>query len=272
MAKIAVAQMLPDPEDLKANLKQARALIKRAAKKGAQVVVLPEMAITGQDDEGRPAPNPIPGPATDELAQAARKANAWVIAGLPEANPEGKPFNSAVAINPDGEIADVYRKVFLYRCENDGYQPGNRACVLDLGFCRAGLTICYDYIFPEYIRKLAVAGAQLLLHPTAWQTNDVCRSWNYPARKVYRAQCRVRALENNIFVASANQADSCDDRGKLHMLGRSSIIAPWGEVLAEVRKGEGVAVADLDFAMIEGWSEEAAPYLKDYMEKTIPDL
>jgi predicted amidohydrolase len=93
----------------------------------------------------------------DELAEMARGAGAWVVMGMAEANPDGKPFNSAVVLDPDGALVDIYRKVFLYLMENDGYRPGDKACLLDLGFCTAGLTICYDYIFPEYIRALVVA-------------------------------------------------------------------------------------------------------------------
>ncbi len=272
MAKIAVAQMDPDVASLDVNLEKAQALTDAAAEQGAELVLLPEVALRGQDAEGNSMAHQIPGPATDALAEMARGANAWVIMGLAEANPIGKPFNSAVVLDPEGALVDVYRKVFLYLGEADGYTAGDEACLLDLGFCQAGLTICYDYIFPEYIRALVVAGARLLLHPTAWQDSDVCREWGYPAREAYRAQCLVRALENNVFVASANRARSLDDNGNLYMVGRSSIIAPWGEVLAEVDEEEGVAVADLDFSLIEQWSTAAAPYLKDYLEKEIPEV
>ncbi|MCD6359490.1 MAG: carbon-nitrogen hydrolase family protein [Armatimonadetes bacterium] len=272
MARIAVAQMDPDMSSVEVNLQKARTLVDAAAAQGAELVLLPETALRGQDDEGNAVAHEIPGPAVDELAEMARGANAWVIMGLLEANPDGRPWNSAVVLNPAGDIECVYRKVFLYLGENDGHTPGDSACLLDLGFCTAGLTICYDYIFPEYIRSLVVGGARLLLHATAWQDSDVCRQWNYPAPEAYRAQCLVRALENNIFVASANRARSVDADGNLYMVGRSAVIAPWGEVLAEVEAEEGVAVADLDFSLIEKWSEEAAPYLKDYLAKDIPQV
>ena len=273
MPRIAVAQMTPDPTSVQANLDKARALIASAAEQGAELVVLPEIALMGQDESGEPVQHEIPGPATDALAQMAQDAGAWVVMGLREANPAGgKPFNSAVVLDFEGAIADVYRKVFLYLGEKDGNEAGDEACLLDLGFCTAGLTICYDYIFPEYIRALVVGGARLLLHPTAWQDNDVCREWRYPAREAYRAQCLVRALENNIFVASANRARSLDANGNLYQVGGSSIIAPWGEVLAEVDEAEGVAVAELDFARADEWSDAAAPYFRDYLETTIPEV
>lgn len=273
MSRIAVAQMTPDPTSVQANLDKAATLIASAAEQGAELVLLPEIALMGQDESGEPIQHAIPGAATDALAQMATDAGAWVIMGLREANPAGgKPFNSAVALNPAGEIADVYRKVFLYVGEKDGNEPGEESCLIDLGFCTAGLTICYDYIFPEYIRALVVGGARLLLHSTAWQDNDVCREWNYPAREAYRAQCLVRALENNIFVASANRARSLDANGNLYQVGGSSVIAPWGEVLVEVDEAEGVAVAELDFTRADEWSASVAPYFKDYLTKTIPSV
>lgn len=272
MARIAVAQMDPDVASVDVNLNKTQALVDAAVAQGAELVLFPEVALRGQDAEGQAIAHDVPGPVTNALGEMARGAGAWVIMGLAEVNPEGKPYNSAVVLNPAGELTAVYHKVFLYMGEADGYTPGGRACLLDLGFSTAGLTICYDYIFPEYIRALVVGGARLLLHATAWQDSDVCRQWGYPAPEVYRAQCLVRAVENNIFVASANRARSYDANGNLYMVGRSAIIAPWGEVLAEVEADEGVAVADLDFSLIEQWSAAAAPYLKDYLEKSIPQV
>ena len=89
---------------------------------------------------------------------------------------------------------------------------------------------------------------------------------SYPAREAYRAQCLVRALENNIFVASANRARSLDANGNLYQVGGSSIIAPWGEVLAEVDEAEDVGVAELDFARAAEWSDAAADFQNFILE------
>ncbi len=272
MARIAVAQMRVEPTDHEANLAKALDLIGRAAAEGAELVLLPEMALTGLAQDVATVAQPIPGPATEALGEMAAERDIWVIAGMPEANPGGKPYNSAVAINPRGEIADVYRKVFLYLGEADACDRGDRACLLDLGFCQAGLMICYDYIFPEYVRRLVMAGARLILHPTAWGDTEACRQWHYPAAEAYRAQGRVRARENGVFVASANGLEQYDAEGYLGGVGRSAIIAPWGEVLAEVPDGDGVAVADLDFARIEEWTRDVAPYLRDFREVPIPEV
>jgi predicted amidohydrolase len=142
--------------------------------------------------------------------------------------------------------------------------------VMDFGFATAGITICYDYIFPEYLRDLAVRGARLIVHPTAWVDTQSCRDWHYPAAEAYRAQCQVRALENGVFFMSANHCGPYDEDGNLQGVGRSAIIAPWGEVLAEVGEGPGVAVAEAEFSKIEEWACTAAPYLSDFLKVPRP--
>ncbi|MEA3403782.1 MAG: carbon-nitrogen hydrolase family protein [Armatimonadota bacterium] len=272
MATIAVGQMQVRPGDADANLATMLELIEEGARQDADLVLLPEMALTGLADDIAAVAQPIPGPAAERLGGAARRAGAWVAAGMPEHNPEGRPFNAAVVLSPEGEVAAVYRKVFLYLQEAEGFAPGREACLLDLGLCRAGVMVCYDYIFPEYVRRLVLGGAQLILHPTAWVDTEVCRQWHYPATEAYRAQCMVRALENGVFLASANVSGPYDAGGHLEGVGRSAIIAPWGEVLAEVEGGEGVAVAEVQFERAQGWAEEAAPYMRDFRQVDIPEL
>jgi len=272
VARIAVAQMQVTPGDLEANLAKALDLIAEAGSRDADLIVLPEMALSGLPEDAAEVALPIPGEVTDRLAGAAAECGAWLVAGMPERSPGGRPWNAAVAVSPDGDIAAVYRKVFLYLQEAEGFARGSEACLLDLGFCTAGLTICYDYIFPEYIRRLVLAGARLILHSTAWLDTQACRDWHYPAPEAYRAQCMVRALENGVFLASANIVGTYDAGGYLEGVGRSAVIAPWGEVLAEVPEGEGVAVADCDFSRIGPWSDEVAPYLRDFREVEIPQV
>lgn len=272
MATVAVAQMAVTPGAIEKNLATARSLVCEAASQGAELVLLPEMALTGLVEDMGAVAQPVPGPMTDALAATAADVGAWVVAGMPEQNPEGAPFNAAVVISPAGEVAAVYRKVFLYLQEAEGFTCGAEACLLELGFTTAGLMICYDYVFPEYVRQLVLGGAKLILHPTAWVDTQTCRDWHYPAAEAYRAQCMVRALENQVFFASANIVGTYDAHGLLEGVGRSSIIAPWGEVLAEVTEGEGVAVAELDFDRVAAWAEQVAPYLRDFREKTIPEV
>jgi len=272
VARIAVAQMHVSPGDVDRNLSTALDLVAEAGAQDADLVVLPEMALMGLPNDPADVAQSIPGPATEQLGEAATRADLWLVAGMAESNPAGSPFNAAVVIAPDGEIASVYRKVFLYLQEAEAFGRGCEACLLDLGFAHAGLTICYDYIFPEYVRRLATAGAELLLHPTAWVDTEAGREWGYPSAGAYRAQCMVRALENQVFFASANVVGRYDESGYLDGVGRSAVIAPWGEVLAEVAEGEGVAVGECDFSRIEAWCEQVAPYMRDFRDVQIPEV
>jgi predicted amidohydrolase len=199
----------------------------------------------------------------ERLGDIARQNRLFLLAGLPELDPAtGRLHNSAILLNPEGEVAARYRKRCLYLDEKQIFAPGDRNVLVDAGFGRLALTICYDYVFAQYIRQLVDAGAELICHPTAWLTTDVCEQWHY-SPMAYRAMGMTRALENSVFYMSANLYGPCDPEGHLRAIGQSAIIAPWGEILAEVRSEEGVAVATVDFAAPEGWRRAAAPYLQD---------
>jgi nitrilase len=199
----------------------------------------------------------------ERLGEIARQNRLSLIAGLPEVDPAtGRLHNSCVLLDPEGRQTARYRKRCLYLDEQQFFAPGEGNVLVDAGFCRLALTICYDYVFAQYIRQLVDAGAELICHPTAWLTTDVCEQWRY-SPLAYRAMGMTRALENSVFYMSANLWGSYDRDGHLRAIGQSAIIAPWGEVLAEVQANEGVAVATIDLDASEGWRRAAAPYLED---------
>ena len=269
MPRLAVAQMECAVGDVAANLGKGVALIGEAAAQGADLVCLPECFTTGLGGPLAQLAESVPGPTSDALCQAAADGGLWVVAGMPERAGE-QVYNAALVIAPESKLIARYHKCYLYLQEAEVFARGDRACVQDLGFVRAGITICYDYIFPEYMRDLVVRGARLLIHSTAWVDTEDCRRWHYPAAEAYRAQAMVRALENGVFFMSANHCGPYDAGGYLQGVGRSAIIAPWGEVLAEVETGEGVALAEVDLADIEKWSQTAAPYLHDHLNVPRP--
>ncbi len=264
MARLAVAQTACHVGNIADNLAVAEDLVAEAGRQKAHLVCLPELCTTGFVPERfAELAQPIPGPSTNRLAEMAKTARLSVVAGLLERDPAtGLLHNASVLISPDGELRARYRKVFLYLGERDVLAPGRSPCLCDVGFCTLALTICYDYAFPEYIRHLVDRGAQLLVHSTAWLTTDACEQWHYSPMS-YRALGMARALENTVFFMSANQSGAYDPSGALRAVGQSSVIAPWGEILAEVRAGQGLAVADVDFAKCPAWRDAAAPYLSD---------
>jgi 5-aminopentanamidase len=263
-ARLAAGQYQCVVGDREANLSIIEKLAENAAQQGAQLVCFPEMGTTGFAGELLDElAEPIPGPSTRRLGDFARQNRLSLIAGLPETDPAtGRLYNSCVLLTPDGELAARYRKRCLYLNEQQRFSPGEQSVLYDAGFGRLALTICYDYVFAEYIRRLVDAGAELICHPTAWVTTDVCEQWHY-SPMAYRAMGMTRALENGVFFLSANLWGPCDREGHLRAIGQSAIIAPWGEVLAEVPSGEGVVVATVDLDAPEGWSQAAAPYRKD---------
>jgi predicted amidohydrolase len=263
-ATLAVGQYQCVVGDKCANLSTIERLAREASRQGAQLVCFPELGTTGFAGERlNELAEPVPGPTVEQLGDLARQNRLYLIAGLPEVEPAtGSVHNSCVLLTPEGTLATRYRKRCLYLGEKQLFTPGDQPVLFDADFGRLALTICYDYVFAQYIRQLVDAGAELICHPTAWVTTDVCEQWHY-SPLAYRAMGMTRALENGVFFLSANLWGPCDHAGYLRAIGQSSIIAPWGEVLAEVPTGEGVAVATVDFDAIEGWSRAAAPYCQD---------
>ncbi|MBI3923778.1 MAG: carbon-nitrogen hydrolase family protein [Armatimonadetes bacterium] len=259
-ATLAVGQFQCAIGNKDANLSTMERLANEAARQGARLVCFPEMALTGCAGD---LPETIPGRAVEQLGSIAKANHLYLIAGMPEVDPTtGKQYNACVLLDPQGNLAARYRKRCLYLGEKEVFESGDQDVLHDTDFCRLGLTICYDYVFAEYIRQLVDAGAELICHPTAWLTTDVCEAWHY-SPVAYRAMGITRALENTVYFLSANLWGNYDAAGTMRAVGQSAIIAPWGEVLAEVTEGEGVAVATVDFDAAEGWRRAAAPYPED---------
>ena len=264
MPRLAVAQTTCKVGDVAANLEAAAGLLAQAKRERTDLVCFPELFTTGLVPE-RTAElaEPIPGPTTDTLCRLAKDCGAFLVAGLLERGPDdGRFYNTSVLLSPGGELLARYRKVYLYLGERDILSPGREPCVCDVGFARIALTICYDYVFPQYIQHLVDQGADLLVHSTAWLSTDACEAWRYHPMS-YRAMAMTRALENTVFFMSANHSGPYDAAGDLRAIGQSAIIAPWGEVLAEVPEGQGLAVADVDFTKAPQWRSAAAPYAAD---------
>jgi len=262
-ARLAAAQITARPGGKKANLERIGLWAERAASLGVDLVCFPELCTTAL--AARPAAElaePIPGPTTDQLAAMAKRHNLWMVVGMIEASPGGMPYNAAVVIDPTGAVASVYRKVYLFSSERDGFARGAQPCLLDLPFARAAVTICYDFIFPSYIAGLADRGAELILHPTNWLTTESWVQLGYNQQE-YRAVAMARAVENTVWFLSANRYGPSDDSAVYSSIGQSAIIAPWGRVLAEVEDGEGLAVAEVDFDAAAAWRQQVAQYLAD---------
>lgn len=247
---VAVIQ-LNCQDDVSANLGRARALVAEAANAGAELVSLPEnFAFMGPEDEKRRIAERIgEGPISKAVIEAARDAKVWLVAGgMPEASDDAeRPFNTSLLVAPDGAVAARYRKVHLFDVdladgtkllESNATKAGTDPVVHDLGKAKLGMTICYDLRFPELYRKLVDAGVRLVTVPAAFTLTTGKDHWH--------VLLRARAIENQVFVLAPAQHGR-HPRGR-QTYGKSLIVDPWGDVLAQCPEGEGFAVARLDFA------------------------
>lgn len=221
--RIGWVQNAPAPGARDANLAAVEALI---AGRDADLWVLPELFATGylmadRDALGRVA-EPVPGgPTTRFLRDLAARRRCAFVAGLPVADGGGL-FNAAVAVDASG-IRAVYRKVHLFDTERRVFDPGTGPYpVVDLAGARVGVMICFDWRFPEPARALALAGAQVIAHPS----NLVLPHC--------QAAMVTRALENRVYTVTANRVGAESVAGMaVAFTGASRIVDPDGHVLSD---------------------------------------
>ena len=241
--KAAAIQTSPVFGDIQGNLAVALGMIPDEC----DLAVLPELFATGYQfrsrEEGLAVAEDITGrtgnsPICDWLATVATERKLTVVAGLAERSGESL-FNSSVLFRPDGS-REIYRKVHLFLDEKSIFDPG------DLGFpvfeacgTKIGMMICFDWIFPEAARSLALAGAEVLVHPS-----NLLLPW-CPAAMITRCQ------ENRVFALTANRIGREERTGQpLDFNGMSQIVTPQGEVLLRLGSTE-VGVAEATLKIVE---------------------
>lgn len=251
--RLAVWQCAPfatDPDAAIAGLDEAAA---RAAAGGADLLVAPEMLISGYAIGAEAAARlacPRGGDYHERVGRIARDRGIALAFGYPEATAEGTR-NAATVIDATGAPVLDYAKAHLWG-EMDRRQfiaGGELSDVAEIAGWRVSLAICFDIEFPEVARGLALAGADLILVPTA------CAE---PWRSVPQRQIPVRAEENGLFVAYANYVGR---EGDLAYCGHSCVASPDGEDLARAGLDQALIFADLDKAAI-GRCRRAIPYLE----------
>lgn len=228
--------------EVDANLGYVRAALKRAAERGAQLAVLPEMWPTGfayktLNELARRTPAIV-----GELLELSRTLKLVICGSMPEPDGEDKVFNT-VFLADNGRLAGVYRKIHLFSLlkEDQAFASGDKWLLADTTIGKVGVIICYDMRFPELSRRLALEGAQVICIPAEWPK---------PREEHWRALVRARAIENQLFVVACN---ACGLTGKLDFFGMSMIVGPKGEVLAEAGEEEGEIIASLDMELMEEW-------------------
>lgn len=249
--RIAAIQMV-STDRLSDNLRQAEALIDRAVKARAQLVLLPEnFAFIGRSERNKLAlaENEGTGPIQEFLVEQARAAKLWLAGGsIPLTTEEpGRAYSSCLLYAPDGTLQARYDKIHMFDVslddeqretyrESEATMPGCKITVAETPLVRVGLSICYDLRFPELYRNMHKQGVQLLLVPSAFTLQTGQAHWEL--------LLRARAVENLCYVLAANQ-------GGPHVTGRttyghSMVVDPWGTVLARAGSGPDVVYADVE--------------------------
>ena len=205
----------------------------------ADLVVLPEATMHdfgSADHDLAAVAEPLDGPFVAMLAEHARRLDSTVIAGMFERT-DDLPFNTLVAVVPDGSLAAAYRKIHLY--DSFGYKESERLSageiepvVIDVGGVATGLMTCYDLRFPEMGRALVDAGAELFVVPAAWVAGE--HKLNH-----WRTLLTARAVEDTVAVAAAAQ-------GGKRYTGHSLVVDAWGSIVGEAGDGDDLVQADIE--------------------------
>jgi predicted amidohydrolase len=229
---VAAAQWMAVPGDADANLTSALEMIERAAAGGADLVLLPELWISGYDtaslaSDVKAAAEPLLSPRTSQLADAARRLGIWLFAGsVPELS-EGLIYNTAPVFNRSGALVARHRKVHLYRPtgEDKIFAAGTElTSFVDDELGHIGVTLCFDGDFPETARALGQRGVDLIIQANAYE---------WEARSYWDLLYPAAALANAQWWVMANQ---CGTTPSGTCLGGSRVIAPTGDVLAEASR------------------------------------
>lgn len=264
---IALAQISCKVGDKKHNANVIKKNVKKAKQRGADLVVFPELSLTGYmtRDVSYELAEPIPGPSTRLLEEVAKREKAYVVLGMLERSDRVHAvlYNTAVLLGPEGFIGK-YRKMHLPTHsvfeEKRYFRLGYEAPVFETDIGKLGLTICYDVFFPEISRLLKLKGAQLI----------ICISAS-PAvrRRFFEVLTVARAIENTSFLVYVNLVGIEDG---LQFWGGSRLIAPNGSIITQAKHDEqDLVLGTIDYADLRS-VEVFVPTLRDLRPELFDSL
>ncbi|WAJ71117.1 carbon-nitrogen hydrolase [Catenovulum adriaticum] len=264
--------------DVKHNFAKSIKGIKEAAQKGAKLVVLQELHHSlyfcqTEDVSQFDLAETIPGPSTNTLGELAKNLNIVIVASLFEKRAAGLYHNTAVVIDADGSIAGKYRKMHIP--DDPGFYEKFYFTPGDMGFepiqtqvGKLGVLVCWDQWFPEAARLMAMAGAEILIYPTAigWDPNDDEAEQKRQLDAWVISQ-RAHAVANGVPVISCNrtghEADPSEQSKGILFWGNSFMTGSQGEILAHANESEEeILIAELDLTRSEQ-VRRIWPYLRD---------
>lgn len=228
MLRVGFFQFAPTFGEIATNLSKVVSALRSAE---ADIIVLPELPFTGYLFQDRSelaslAQDPATSPIVSSLVELCRKRDFFLVTGFAERSAD-KLFNSALVIGRDG-IVHTYRKLHLFNTEKEYFDPGNTLLdTIELRGAKIGVMVCFDWVFPEVGRVLALQGADLLCHPS-----------NLVLPHCQQAMI-TRCIENSVFAITANRFGSdLRPRGTLTFTGQSQLVSPKGELIYRAKPDE----------------------------------
>lgn len=267
--------------DKEAAKQNAEKHVREAAENGAQVISLPEMwDCPYSNDYFRDYAEPADGPTVEFMSKLAADLGIYLIGGSiselalePAGNNAAgdnatgdseqvveRVYNTSFSFDPRGDIIGRHRKVHLFDIdvkggirfmESDTLTAGEDMTILDTEFCKIGVAICYDVRFPEWHRKMALAGAKVIVLPAAFNMTTGPAHWDLTMR--------ARALDNQVYFAA--NAPARDEQGVYVAYGNSCIASPWGDFIAHADEKEQIIYGDIDLDKVNAIREQL-PLLK----------
>lgn len=267
MVNVALAQIGCKVGDKKHNVNVMKKNVKEAKKGNANLVIFPELSLTGyvNRDLAYELAEPIPGPTIRSLEEVTKRENIYLVFGMPERSEKARAVlhNTSVLLGPDGFIGK-YRKMHLPTHsvfeEKRYFRLGYEAQVFETNIGKLGLTICYDLFFPEVSRLLRLKGSQLI----------ICISASPAIRRgFFEAFTLARALENTVFLAYVNLVGV---ENGLQFWGGSRIVSPNGNIIVQAKLDEeDLVVGSIDYTDLER-AEVFVPTLRDLRPELFKSL
>ncbi len=233
---VSLVQMSIAVGNVSQNRERARTLVVEAARRGSDLVVLPELWASGYDLEHAALhASSITQGMFRVVSEWAREHQIWLSGSLLERGGSAI-YNTAYLVSPKGDMVASYRKMHLFRLmdEHRYLHAGEKPVLVNSPWGKIGLSICYDVRFPELFRAYALKGASMVILPAEWP---------HPRLHHWRTLVQARAIENALFMLACNRVGTSGDT---HFAGHSMVVSPWGEVLIEGGEQEVILTTTID--------------------------
>ena len=255
--------------DVDKNLASAIESICAAAKKGAQIICLPELFLTQyfcqtEDTQNFSLAESLPGPTSETLSKLAKELEIVLVVPLFEKRTQGIYHNTAIVIDADGSVAGTYRKMHIPDdpCffEKFYFTPGDTGFkCFPTRYGRVGVLICWDQWFPEAARLTSLSGAQFLFYPTAIGYQDEDAKESIQQITAWETIQKSHAISNGVFLGSVNRVGR---ENALTFWGQSFICNPFGKVIGQAENEPEIVIAQCSLPEIESVRQNW-PFLRD---------